>query len=357
MRSLGLKLGRLPTGPGNEITDVPGVRVGHATLVAGSGPLRAGSGAVRTGVTAVLPHGGNLFAEKVPAGLFVLNGFGKSTGLAQVQELGTLETPILLTNTLSVFRVADGLVSHMLEQNPEIGVSTGTVNPVVGECNDGFLSDIRGRRLTEAHVHAALAGAAGGPVRQGAVGAGTGTLCYGFKGGIGSASRLAGGYSLGVLVQTNFGRRADLLVGGVAVGARLLQYPGEEGPEPEEVPPGSVMVLLATDAPLDARQLSRLCRRGAMGLARTGTTVQDGSGDFLLAFSTGNRVLHRSPAATASLTTLRDDSREMDELFLAAVEAVEEAVLNSLFTAGTVEGRDGRVAQALPVRRVLGWVL
>ena len=352
---MGLTTGILPAGPQNDLCDVAGVKVGHATVVEGAGALAPGRGPVRTGVTAILPHDGNLFEQKVPAGLFVLNGFGKSTGLAQVQELGTLETPILLTNTLSAFRTADVLVSWMLEQNPAIGITTGTVNPVVGECNDGYLNDIQGRHVTEEHVRAALAGASGGPVVQGAVGAGTGVVCYGFKGGIGSASRQVGGYTVGALVQANFGRRSDLLVAGVPVGQLLLEYPGDEGPEPEDVPPGSIMVILATDAPLDARQLTRLCRRGALGLARTGASAGNGSGDFVLGFSTAQRVAHRSEEPVSTWRLLRDDAPVMDRLFLAAVEAVEESVLNALFSAGTVQGRDGQTAYGLPVQRVLAW--
>lgn len=401
-RALGLVTGHLPPGPHNDICDVPGVRVGHATRVEGDGPLIPGQGPVRTGVTAILPHGGNLFAEKVPAGLFVLNGFGKATGLAQVAELGTLETPILLTNTLSAFQAADALVSYMLEQNPEIGVTTGTVNPVVGECNDGYLNDVRGRHVTAEMVRAALEGASGGPVQQGAVGAGTGMVCFGFKGGIGSSSRLVDRYVLGALVLANFGRRPDLLIHGVPVGRRLQDPPGEPkaappgdavpragtapradaepqdqaaprvdaepqdpaaprveaAPEtgPDEPPPGSVMVVLATNAPLDARQLTRLARRGALGLSRVGGSAMNGSGDFVLAFSTANRVPHRADAPVRAVTVLRDDSAIMNDLFRAAVEAVEEAVINALFTARTVTGRDGHVAPELPVDQVLSWV-
>jgi D-aminopeptidase len=324
--------------------------------VSGDGELQSGRGPVRTGVTAVLPHGGNLFTEKAPAAAFVLNGFGKCTGLPQVQELGTLETPVLLTSTLSAYRAADALVSIMVEQNPAIGIRTGTVNPVVGECNDGYLNDIQGRHVDEALVRAALRNASPGPVEQGVVGAGTGVVCYGFKGGIGSASRVAGDYTVGALVQANFGRRSDLLVAGVPVGQFLLDYPGEEGPEPENVPPGSIMIVLATDAPLDARQLGRLCKRGALGLARTGASAGNGSGDFVLGFSTAYRVAHDSADALVSVELLRDGAPGMDRLFLAAVEAVEEAVLNALFTAVTVEGRDGHRAPALPVARVLGFV-
>lgn len=353
LRAFGLQVGRLPTGLQNDICDVAGVRVGHASVVTGDGALRPGHGPVRTGVTAIAPHAGNLFLEKVPAGLFVLNGFGKSIGLAQLQELGTLETPILLTNTLSSFKVADALVSHMLEQNPGIGITTGTVNPVVGECNDGFLNDIQGRHINAEHVWAALAAATAGPVEQGAVGAGLGTVCFGFKGGIGSSSRRVSGYTLGALVQTNFGRRGDLLVAGVPVGEALLAYPGDEGPEPDDIPPGSVMVVLAADAPLDSRQLTRLAKRGALGLARAGGHAANGSGDFVLAFSTAQRVPHVAEQPTREVVVLHDDAPEMSALFQAAVEAVEEAVLNSLFAARTVVGRDGHVAPALPVARVL----
>ena len=319
-RALGLITGHLPPGPQNDICDVPGVRVGHATRVEGEGPLVPGRGPVRTGVTAILPHGGNLFKQKVPAGLFVLNGFGKATGLAQVAELGTIETPILLTNTLSAFRAADALVSYMLEQNPEIGVTTGTVNPVVGECNDSFLNDVQGRHVTAEMVRAALDGASGGPVAQGAVGAGTGMVCFGFKGGIGSSSRRVDRYVLGALVLANFGRRPDLLIHGVPVGRRLLDYPEKAAPvsetapapqpeqesapqqpaadsgsefTPDEPPPGSVMIVLATDAPLDARQLTRLAKRGRAG-ARPGGRQRDERQRRLRA-----GLLHREPRAAS----------------------------------------------------------
>lgn len=379
-RRLGLVTGILPPGPQNDICDVPGVLVGHATVVQGEGPLVPGKGPVRTGVTAILPHAGNLFAEKVPAGLFVLNGFGKSLGLAQVQELGCIETPILLTNTLSAFRAADALVGYMLESNPATGITTGTVNPVVGECNDGYLNDIQGRHITEEHVRSALAAASSGPVRQGAVGAGTGMVCFGFKGGIGSSSRRVGGYTLGALVLANFGRWGDLMVAGVPVGQRLEQVqaqpPGSQAaegegptaapgapeerqdvlPEPQDVPPGSVMVVLATDAPLDARQLNRLAKRGALGLARTGASAANGSGDFIISFSTAYRIPHDA-AGLLTCQRLADGTPELDRLFLAAVEAVEEAVLNALFTAVTVTGRDGHTAPALPVEQVLAWTV
>lgn len=269
-RELGLICGILPVGPRNDITDVPGVRVGHSTIVSGTGALKPGLGPVRTGVTAVLPHTGNIFLEQVPAGVFVLNGFGKCIGLPQVQELGVIETPILLTNTLSSYRTADYLINFMLEQNPNIGITTSTVNPLVGECNDGWLNDIQGRHVREGHVREALLNAlnsADGNLQQGAVGAGTGVVCFGFKGGIGSSSRQVAGYTLGALVQANFGTRRDFLLAGVPVGERMSLYPADVGPEPEDIPPGSVMIILATDAPLDARQLTRLCKRMSLHLS------------------------------------------------------------------------------------------
>lgn len=360
-RELGIRLGRLQPGAQNAITDVPGVKVGHATRIEGEGPLKPGVGPIRTGVTAILPHGGNLFAQKVRAGLFVLNGFGKSMGLAQVAELGTIETPILLTNTLSAPRVADALIDLMIEQNPEIGVTTSTVNALVGECNDGFLNDIQGRHVTPTMVRAAIETAIEGPVQQGAVGAGTGTVCFGFKGGIGSSSRRAGSYTVGALVQTNFGRREQLLVGGVPVGESLADWvePVTAAPAPDadtgsavpEAPPGSVMVILATDAPLDSRQLTALAKRGALGLARAGATASVGSGDFILAFSTANQVPHEADGPLEQVTLLRDEA--ISPLYQAAVEAVEEAVLNSLFAAVSVTGRDGHRAPALPADLVL----
>lgn len=346
-RELGINLGRLHPGLHNAITDVPGVRVGHSTRIEGDGPLKPGQGPIRTGVTAILPHGGNLFAEKVRAGLFVLNGFGKSMGLAQVAEMGTIETPILLTNTLSAPRVADALIDLMIEQNPGIGIETSTVNSLVGECNDGFLNDIQGRHVTPQMAREAVSGATEGPVQQGAVGAGTGTVCFGFKGGIGTSSRQVGSFTVGALVQTNFGKREQLLIGGTPVGELLADWV-EAIPEP---PPGSVMVILATDAPLESRQLTRLAKRGALGLARVGATASDGSGDFILAFSTANRVAHAADSPLEQVTLLRDEA--ISPLFQAAVEAVEEAVLNALFAAVGVTGRDGHRAPALPTERVL----
>lgn len=361
-RDAGIIVGTLPPGPENAITDVAGVRVGHTTIVRGSGPLVRGVGPVRTGVTAILPHEGNLFTSKVPAAATVFNGFGKSIGLMQLDELGQVETPILLTNTLNVGRVADALVACMLEQNPMIGVGTlGTVNPVVCECNDGFLNDIQGRHVGEQEVRAALAHAAGGPVAEGNIGAGTGMSAYGFAGGIGTASRrLApehGRYTLGALVLANFGRRRDLLIAGVPVGHEL-----ERKDQPQQAAPstsaerreqGSVIVLLSTDAPLDARQLGRLTRRVSLGLARTGTHMGHGSGDIAIAFSTAQHIPHDAAPLTHTAAVLNEQHPAIDMLFLAVVEATEEAVLNALCAAQSIEGRDGHRIEALPLEATL----
>ncbi len=348
LRDLGISPGRLPTGPNNAITDVPGVLVGHVTLIQGEGPLQPGRGPIRTGVTAILPHAGNLFQDKVIAAVHTINGFGKAWGFLQVRELGVIETPILLTNTLSVSAVADGVVSSMIDQNPGIGIITSTVNPVVGETNDGFLNDIQGRHVQPGHVRECIQNATGGPVREGSVGAGTGTVCYGFKGGIGTASRLVEGqFILGALVQTNFGNRRDLMVTGIPVGALL-----EKGSSPN-IGPGSVMIVLATDAPLDSRQLGRLSMRAAFGLARTGSYCSQGSGDFVVAFSTANRRPHHPVSVLETVARLPDEHPAFDRLLLAVVEAVEEAVLNSLIAAEMMTGRDDHTVHALPHEALL----
>ncbi len=341
-RQLGVVTGILPTGTLNAITDVDGVRVGHATVVEGDD--------LRTGVTVVLPHAGNIFQDKVPAAVAVFNGFGKLTGLSQVQELGVIETPIALTGTLSVWRVADALAEWVLEQPGNEEVTS--VNPVVGECNDGALSDIRRRPLGRAEVRRALAAAAPGPVAEGSVGAGTGTVCLGWKGGIGSASRQLpaglGGFTVGVLVQTNFG--GALTIAGVPVGQLLGRYSfqqvlaGERG--------GSCVIVVATDAPLDARQLQRLAARAPWGLARVGSFASGGSGDYAIAFSAHAEARRPHGArAVRSVPSLSEDG--LSPLFLAVIEATEEAVLNSLFAATPVTGRGGHTVEALPVERVL----
>jgi D-aminopeptidase len=339
VRELGLKPGILATGSLNAITDVGGVRVGHVTLTEGSD--------LRTGVTAILPHGGNLFLEKVPAAVYTGNGFGKLTGSTQIEELGNLETPILLTNTLSVPACAEALVDYTLAQPGNGGVQS--VNPVVGECNDGWLNDIRARRVTRAHALEAIANAKAGPVDEGCVGAGTGTMCLEFKGGIGTSSRrlppAQGGWTVGVLAQTNFG--GILQMDGVPLGVELGKHYLRK--ELEAKPDGSCVMVVATDAPLSARNLKRLAKRALLGLARTGGIEANGSGDYVIAFSTARKV-GAGPGLTATEEDVRNDA--MSPLFLAAVEATEEAILDSLTTATPTSGRQGRTAQALPLDRV-----
>jgi D-aminopeptidase len=356
-REAGVVTGTLPPGPLNAITDVPGVLVGQETVWFGEGALIPGAGPARTGVTVVLPHGGNLFREKVPAAWHVINGFGKSIGGDQIRELGSLESPIALTNTLNAGRVADALVDHAIRETPEIGIATSTVNVVVGECNDGFLNDIQGRHVGASHVLAAIDRATGGPVAEGVVGAGTGMTSYGFKAGIGTASRVIpaslGGWVVGALVMANFGRAGDLVIAGIPVG-RMLEVERDAPPER-----GSIVIVIATDAPLLDRGLGRLARRAALGLARTGSFAGHGSGEVVIAFSVngGVRIPHEPEASVRPVTVLADDDRgagshPIDALFQAVVEAVEEAVLNSLFRAGSVSGRDGNTSPGLPLDRV-----
>jgi D-aminopeptidase len=340
-------LGDLPTGKLNAITDVAGVRVGHTTLIRGEGKLVPGKGPVRTGVTVVIPRD-DVWHKKVPAGSFVLNGTGEMTGLAWVEEAGFLEYPIALTNTLNLPRVANGVMSWMIGRNPQIGIGDDTLTPVVAECDDSRLNDIQGRHVSEADVTKALDEAQDGPVAEGTVGAGTGMVSYGFKGGIGTASRVissaGGGYTLGVLVNANHGRRSELMMGGVPIGKLYGPSDGDRGAE------GSIIIIIATDAPLDARQLKRLAKRAAIGLARTGSTVRHGSGDFVLAFSTGNVIPHYPKERIFPFTAFADT--HLNSLFTAAIEATEEAILNALTMATTVVGRDGHKAEALDLRRV-----
>jgi D-aminopeptidase len=340
--------GTLPPGAHNAITDVAGVRVGQVTVTEGD--------SVRTGVTAILPHEGNLFLERVPAALHVGNGFGKLVGATQLRELGELETPILLTCTLCVWRAADALAAWMLQRPGMEGVRS--INPVVGETNDGWaLNRIRARRLDAAHVRRALESAAGGRVAEGSVGAGAGTVAFGWKGGIGTSSRVVERgelrFTVGVLVQSNFG--GDLLVLGAPVGREL----GRSGVRPhgrpdEQGPRGSIMIVVATDAPLSDRNLERLAARAIMGLGRTGSVASNGSGDYVIAFSTHPSVRRRSDARRLETTELANEA--MTPLFQAAVEATEEAIYNSLFMATTVRGDEATV-EAIPldeVRKALG---
>ncbi|CAN5740767.1 P1 family peptidase [soil metagenome] len=340
-RDLGVAPGILPTGENNAITDVAGVRVGHSTIREGN--------RVRSGVTAIVPHGGNIFEDKVPAAIFVGNGFGKLMGISQVRELGELETPILLTCTLCVPRAADALIGWVLEANP----NARSVNALVGETNDGFLNDIRSRPVGEDQVIAALRTAAGGPVQEGSVGAGTGTIAFGWKGGIGTSSRRLpaslGGYTVGVLVQSNFGGVLQIM--GVPVGQEMQQYFLRNELDRGDAD-GSIMIVVATDAPLDSRNLERLAQRAILGLARTGSPMTNGSGDYVIAFSTAEAV-RRSPARRSSVhqVELLPNDRT-SPLFQAAVEATEEAILNSLFAATTEHGHQGTI-QALPLDRTI----
>jgi len=391
IRELGIYDSALPPGPGNAISDVAGVTVGHLTLIAGESAADAdwqpGRGPYRTGVTVVLPHGGNLYEDKVAAAVHTINGFGKVAGFEQVRELGVVETPIALTGTMNVPRVADALMTLAVEGNPHIGAGFAgsgwrgyvSVNPVVGETSDGYLSDLQARPVGLAEVRAAVA-AASVDVAEGAVGAGTGTSCYGWKGGIGTASRVlpqqAGGFTVGALVQSNFGRPEELMVCGVPVGQHLRPpvagrrtasestYPtgrrttGDRPPPEEEPPSGggsdpgsSIMIILATDAPLDSRGLGRLCVRAAFGLARTGSTGHGGSGDFVIAFSTTHRVSDRPDSPLVTRPALYEQPL-MDWFALAVVESVEEAIYNSLLMARTITGRNGHVRHALPAAEV-----
>jgi D-aminopeptidase len=350
-RELGVSVGVIPTGTLNAITDVDGVLVGHTTIIRGDN--------VRTGVTAILPHGGNLFREKVPGAVFVGNGFGKLAGSTQVNELGEIETPILLTSTLSVPRVADFVIDYMLALPGNEDVLS--INPLVAETNDGYLNDIRGRHISRDDVFAAIKGAKSGAVAEGSVGAGTGTIAFGFKGGIGTSSRKLpqrlGGYTIGVLVQTNFG--GVLTINGAPVGRELGRYYLKDEltdkDRQQNNPDGSVIIVIATDAPLDARNLNRMAARAMMGLARTGAAASNGSGDYAIAFSTAPDVriktLSQNERNTPrNLKSLANDATS--PLFLAVIEATEEAIYNSLFKATTTSGR-GRTVEALPLDRTV----
>ena len=350
-RELGISVGVIPTGTLNAITDVEGVLVGHTTLIRGDN--------IRTGVTAILPHGGNLFREKVPGAVFVGNGFGKLAGSTQVNELGEIETPILLTSTLSVPRVADFVIDYMLALPGNEDVLS--INPLVAETNDGYLNDIRGRHISRDDVFAAIKGAKSGAIAEGSVGAGTGTIAFGFKGGIGTSSRKLpqrlGGYTVGVLVQTNFG--GVLTINGAPVGRELGRYylkdELSERDRQQNNPDGSVIIVIATDAPLDSRNLNRMAARAMMGLARTGASASNGSGDYAIAFSTAPEVriktLSQNERNTPrNLKSLPNDATS--PLFLAVIEATEEAIYNSLFKATTTSSR-GRTVEALPLDRTV----
>lgn len=342
-RDYGIEIGVMKPGKLNAITDVSGVRVGHTTIIEGDN--------VRTGVTAILPHPGNIFMEKVPAAIYIGNGFGKLTGYSQVEELGNIETPVILTNTLSVPVASSALITYTLSQEENRNVQS--VNPIVGETNDGYLNDIRGRHVTEDHVLAAIQNAVEGVVPEGNVGAGTGTVCFGYKGGIGTSSRVLpeslGGYTVGVLVQTNFGGVLD--INGVPAGKELKNYSYRQQIEQEA--DGSCMIVVITDAPVGAMSLKRIAKRAILGLARTGGIASNGSGDYVIALSTAPelRIPYSSSSKYYETKILRDDY--LSPLFLAAIEATEEAIINSLFAARTVTGRDGHKTVSIPVSEVI----
>ncbi len=341
-RELGIEFGVMKPGHLNSITDVPGVMVGHKTLIKEEN--------IRTGVTAILAHQGNIFQQKVPAAIYIGNGFGKLAGISQVQELGNIETPIILTNTLSVPMGIQATVKYTLQL--EGNESIGSVNAVVGETNDGYLNDIRGMHITEDDVLDAINSAKTGEVVEGNVGAGTGTTAFGFKGGIGTSSRVIpqeyGGYTVGVIVQSNFG--GNLTIAGAPVGKELERYPFKNAIEKSD---GSCMIVVMTDAPLDSRQLNRVAKRAMMGLAKTGGIASNGSGDYVIAVSTAEsmRIPYQTKSKTNNGDVLRND--EMSPIFMATIEATEEAIINSLFAANDMIGKNGRKRVALPKKEVL----
>jgi D-aminopeptidase len=343
-RDVGIEIGVFKTGNWNAITDVSGVKVGHTTVILGDD--------VRTGVTAILPHSGNLFQTKVPAAIYVGNGFGKLSGSTQVEELGNLETPILLTNTLSVPKVADSVIEYMLTLAGNEDIRS--INPVVGETNDGWLNHISKRAITKEDVFSAITSAQAGPVVEGSVGAGTGTICFGFKGGIGTASRVLpktlGGYCIGVLAQTNFG--GILEINGAPVGRELRNFSFMNDLKYADGN-GSCMIVVATDAPLSARNLKRLAKRAYLGLGKTGAFSSNGSGDYVIAFSNyhGNLIDHVNQSKVKKIDDLQNDA--LSPLFLAVVEATQESIYNSLFRATSISGRDGHRIDALPIDRAV----
>lgn len=352
LRDYGISLGRLAPGRWNAITDVTGVRVGHTTLISGDGPLVPGSGPVRTGVTAIIPHEGSVFQSMIPAAIAVLNGAGEITGRSQVDEYGVIETPILITNTLSVGAVHQACVEWLTKHEPSLGAGDFVI-PVVAETFDGWLNDAAGQHVRREHVFAALDSATSGPVAEGNVGGGTGMILYGFKGGVGTSSRVVAidnfEFTVGVIVQGNYGGRRDLLFDGVPLSQELLDY--ELPPEPKK--DGSIIVTIATDAPLSERQLGRLCRRGILGLGRIGANARHTSGDLLIAFSNApeNRVPRTDRPVRQSFVYLDDEV--INDLFAATIEATAEAVLNALVAAETMIGRDDHLVPALPMELIV----
>lgn len=362
IRDLGIYKSQLKTGANNAITDVKGVSVGHSTVIEGEGNWQ-GNGPYRTGVSVILPHQENLYEDKVSAAVHTINGFGKYAGLEQIRELGSIETPIALTSTLNMPRVADALISYAIEQSPHIAVGFkesgyqgyASVNPVVGECADGFLSDAQSRRVGEKEVRQALENASFGSVTEGSVGAGTGMSCFEWKGGIGTASRILneeqGGFKVGVLVNTNFGRPPELSISGVPVGQHIVppNYSGQSDH-------GSIMMIIATDAPMDSRQLSRLAKRASFGLARAGSTCHAGSGDVIISFSTTYRIPDRPISILMNRPTLANEHSVITAMSQAVIESIEESIYNSMFMSQTVVGRDGNTRYGIPTDEVVALV-
>lgn len=352
LRQMGIKIGRYHTGRYNAITDVPGVLVGHSTIVNGEGSLRVGKGPVRTGVTAILPNGGNIFHDRVVGSGFILNGAGEVSGLTQLAEWGLIETPIMLTNTLSVGAVSEAVVRYMVERHPGIGVEHDVIIPVVGECDDSWLNDIGGRHVRSENVVEAITNAATGPVAEGNVGGGTGMVTCDLKGGIGTSSRRLpqqeGGYVVGVLVMSNFGTIRDLRLDGMPIGEVLA--PEIEAAERRVDNYGSIIAVVATNAPLNTHQITRLCKRSALGIGRVGSYAGHESGEIIVGFSTANTVPRQTKKMLYKMKLLLDSA--IDPLYRATIEATEEAIFNALCLAETMKGHSGHVARALPLDRL-----
>ena len=349
LRELGLMIGKYPTGLNNNITDVPGVKVGHFTLWADDKTGRM----QRTGVTTILPHEGNLFKEKVLGASYVINGFGKTIGLVQLEELGTIEAPIMLTNTFSVGAVLEGTLQYMLEKNPEIGDTTGTINTIVGECNDSYLNHIRGMNIKPEHAIKAIEDAKNGAILEGSIGAGTGMSCFGWKGGIGSSSRKirieSQDFMIGAMVLSNFGKKEELLYQGIPV-ETLLSDDTVLDRKQDQPRDGSIIIVIATDLPLSERQLKRIAKRATVGLARTGSHIHHGSGDIVIAFTNSHKIAHEGD----ELHIIKQvNENKMNLFFDVVAEVVEEAIWNSLLTATTVIGDKGRVREEFPIDQVL----
>ena len=359
LRELGWTCGWYKPGRKNSITDVPGVTVGHKTIIKGEGQLIPGKGPIRTGVTVILPHEGKIFREKVPSGVFVANGYGKATGIPQILETGCIETPIVITNTLNVGIVFDAMISHAISENPEIGIKTGSVAPIVTECFDGYLNDIQGRHVRESHVIEAITKAnVSTGAKQGNVGAGTGMQVFELKSGVGTASRqvprerfgIKEVYHIGTIVVPNFGRFKDFRFYGnemVSILEKEKYLPKGDDEWVAKLGGGSIIVIIATDLPLNSRQLNRLAHRGALGITRTGSILTHTSGDFVIAFSTQNRIIHGNKEPFLNKTLLNENSPVLSDIFRMTIDSVQEAIYNAMFAAETMVGRDNHIRVAL----------